>query len=195
MHGVGDACPDEINQAHEGTDRQPGIDCRRALRHGARPHRQSGRGGCQTPLLGCSVSEPTSSTTRPPPDACRGRHRDRSHGRGDRASRGKIHGDHADLRLTQPAWRRADAARRLDLRHGLPSCSISIPIAYRLIFHPMEHGMNNKTVISVVLAMTLTSSGLAFGQGNSGHDDRGGDRGRDAGRDRQDPCRASGHRA
>ena len=38
--------------------------------------------------------------------------------------------------------------------------------------------MNNKTVISVVLAMTLASSGLAFGQGNSGHGDRGGDRGR-----------------
>ncbi|MBS1229845.1 MAG: hypothetical protein H6R17_3122 [Proteobacteria bacterium] len=38
--------------------------------------------------------------------------------------------------------------------------------------------MNNKTVMSVVLAMTLASSGLVFGQGNSGHDDRGGDRGR-----------------
>lgn len=38
--------------------------------------------------------------------------------------------------------------------------------------------MNNKTVISVILAMTMASSGLAFGQGNSGRDDRGGDRGR-----------------
>ena len=35
--------------------------------------------------------------------------------------------------------------------------------------------MNNKTVISVILAMTMASSGLAFGQGNSGHNDRGND--------------------
>lgn len=33
--------------------------------------------------------------------------------------------------------------------------------------------MNNKTVISVILAMTLASSGLAFGQGNSDRNARG----------------------
>ena len=35
--------------------------------------------------------------------------------------------------------------------------------------------MNNKTVLSVILSMTMACSGLAFGQGNSGHNDRGGD--------------------
>ena len=35
--------------------------------------------------------------------------------------------------------------------------------------------MNNKTVLSAILAITLASSGLAFGQGNSGRNDRGGD--------------------
>jgi len=44
--------------------------------------------------------------------------------------------------------------------------------------------MNNKTVISVILAMTLASSGLAFGQGNSGHNDRG-NNGNDRGRNEQ----------
>ena len=41
--------------------------------------------------------------------------------------------------------------------------------------------MNNKTAISAILAITLACSGLAFGQGNSGHNDRGNkdnDRGR-----------------
>ena len=44
--------------------------------------------------------------------------------------------------------------------------------------------MNKKTVISVIVAMTLASSGLAFGQGNSGHNDRG-NKGDDRGRHEQ----------
>jgi Ni/Co efflux regulator RcnB len=38
--------------------------------------------------------------------------------------------------------------------------------------------MHKKTVISVLLAMSLASSGLAFGQGHSGRHDRDDDRGR-----------------
>ena len=44
--------------------------------------------------------------------------------------------------------------------------------------------MNKKTVISVIVAMTLASSGLAFGQGNSSHNDRG-NKGDDRGRHEQ----------
>ena len=44
--------------------------------------------------------------------------------------------------------------------------------------------MNHKTVLSAILAITLASSGLAFGQGNSGRNDRGGD---DRGRHEQSP--------
>ena len=43
--------------------------------------------------------------------------------------------------------------------------------------------MNNKTAISVILAMALASGGSAFGQGNSGHNDRG--NGDDRGRNEQ----------
>ena len=45
--------------------------------------------------------------------------------------------------------------------------------------------MNNKTVMSVVLALALASGGSAFGQGNSGHNDRGD--GNDRGRHEQGP--------
>jgi Ni/Co efflux regulator RcnB len=56
----------------------------------------------------------------------------------------------------------------------------------------MEHGMNKKTVVSVILAMTMASSGLAFGQGNSGHNDRG-NHGNDRGRNEQSQHGGSRH--
>jgi Ni/Co efflux regulator RcnB len=39
-----------------------------------------------------------------------------------------------------------------------------------------ESSMKSQTIVSAILAMTLTTGGFAFGQGNSGHNDRGRDR-------------------
>jgi Ni/Co efflux regulator RcnB len=39
----------------------------------------------------------------------------------------------------------------------------------------MENRMNNKTIVSVIVAMTLASGGSAFAQGNSNHNNRGRD--------------------
>lgn len=38
------------------------------------------------------------------------------------------------------------------------------------VLNPMENNMNSKTVISVILAMTLASGGIAFAQPNGRHD-------------------------